>query len=375
MSETRDLGVPVLVLLAAIAVAAWCASAGQATFAVASGALGLVGAGLALKLTLRKAPLRATATAVGSLLLLAALSPAFETARLAWIPWSMLAFAASLARSTWSPRTRVALLAVAVLLVVAALVVILLRLPNAGLWAAFAVAGAFACALNVVVSRPRPVAATAVGPVVGVFGGSFDPFHLGHRAICEAALAVVQRLLVVVSARPPHKQGARELSAFHHRVAMTRIGIEGLPRTEVLELENRREGPSYTIDTLEALGRLFPPGSRFRLVLGADSFQDFPTWKDWEGILEKADLLVVGRPGHDLEPPPEFEGRNAPVERLDVPPNEASSTAVRARVIAGEPPGPMVSAAVAAYIGDHGLYKDGTGGGEVELAAPRTPPA
>jgi nicotinate-nucleotide adenylyltransferase len=375
MSETRDLGVPVLVLLAAIAVAAWCASAGQGTWAVAAGALGLVGAGLALRLTLRKAPLRATATAVGSLLLLAALSPAFESARLAWVPWSLLAFAAALARTTWAPRTRVVLLGAAVALVAAALAVIVLRVPGGGLWAAFAVAGAFACALNVLVSRPRPVEAAPVGPVVGVFGGSFDPFHLGHRAICEAALGVVQRLLVVVSARPPHKRGARELSAFHHRVAMTRIGIEGLPRTEVLELENRREGPSYTIDTLAALGRLFPPGSRFRLVLGADSFQDFPTWKDWEGILEKADLLVVGRPGHDLEPPPEFEGRNAPVERLAVPPNEASSTAVRARVIAGEPPGPMVSAAVAAYIGDHGLYKDGTGGGEVEVAAARPPSA
>jgi nicotinate-nucleotide adenylyltransferase len=234
----------------------------------------------------------------------------------------------------------------AVAFVLGALVVILMRLPNAGLWAAFAVAAAFACALNVVVSRPRPVAATAVGPVVGVFGGSFDPFHLGHRAICEATLAVVQRLLVVVSARPPHKQGARELSAFHHRVAMTRIGIEGLPRTEVLELENRREGPSYTIDTLEALGRLFPPGSRFRLVLGADSFQDFPTWKDWEGILEKADLIVVGRRA-TTSSRPRVRGRNAPVERLDVALNEASSTAVRARVIAGSP-GPMVSAAVAA---------------------------
>jgi len=368
MSETRDLGVPVLVLLAAIAVAAWCAAAGQAVFAVASGALGLVGAGLALRLTLRKAPLRATATAVGSLLLLAALSPAFETARLAWIPWALLAFTASLTRATWSPRARVGLLALALALVVAALGVIALRAPNAGLLAAFAVAGAFACALNVVVSRPRPVAPTTVGPVVGVYGGSFDPFHVGHRAICEASLGLVQRLLVVVAARPPHKLGARELTAFHHRVAMTRIGVEGLPRTEVLELENRRDGPSYTIETLDALRRLFPPGSRFRLVLGADAYEEFPTWKAWEEILEKADLLVVARPGHDLERPPEFEGRNAPVERLDVPLSDASSSAIRARIVAGEPPGPQVSPAVAAYIADHGLYRDGTGGGEVEVA-------
>jgi nicotinate-nucleotide adenylyltransferase len=135
----------------------------------------------------------------------------------------------------------------------------------------------------------------------------------------------------------------------------------------VLELEGRREGPSYTVDTLDALRRLQPAGTRFRLVLGADAFQDFPMWHDWEGILDRADLLVAARPGHDVEPPPEFEGRNAPVEVLETPALDVSSTDLRRRLGAGKPVGEDVSPAVAAYVRDHGLYR------EEAAAAPSAP--
>ena len=111
---------------------------------------------------------------------------------------------------------------------------------------------------------------------------------------------------------------ALDPTPFHHRVAMARLGTEGLPRIEVLELEGRREGPSYTVDTLEALRKLYPQGTTFRLILGADSLQDFPLWHDWEGILDRATLLVAARPGSEIEPPPEFEGRNAPIEARTV---------------------------------------------------------
>jgi len=195
---------------------------------------------------------------------------------------------------------------------------------------------------------------------IAVFGGSFDPFHRAHRAIAEAVLKVANRLLVVVAARPPHKEGTREPSPFHHRVALARLGLEGLPRVEVLELENRRDGPSYTVDTLDALRRLYPPGTLFRLVLGADSFQDFPLWKDWEGILDRADLLVAARPGSDVQPPPEFEGRNAPVTVLEVDADPVSSSEIRRRVAAGESLGDLVSPSVAAYLRDHALYSGST---------------
>jgi nicotinate-nucleotide adenylyltransferase len=90
--------------------------------------------------------------------------------------------------------------------------------------------------------------------------------------------------------------------------------------------------------------------------MGADMFQTFPTWHDWEGILERTTLLVAARPGFDLEPPPEFEGRNVPVEVLAAPEVDVSATALREDLREGRDVGDRVSPAVRAYIEDHGLY-------------------
>jgi nicotinate-nucleotide adenylyltransferase len=148
-----------------------------------------------------------------------------------------------------------------------------------------------------------------------------------------------------------------ERTDFHHRVAMTRLGVEGLPRTEVLELEGKRLGPSYTVDTLDALRKTHPPEARFRLLMGADMYQSFPTWHDWEGILERVTLLVARRPGYDVEPPPEFEGRNIPVDVLEVAEIDVSSSDLRADLAAGRGTGERISPAVRAYVEDHGLYR------------------
>ena len=86
-------------------------------------------------------------------------------------------------------------------------------------------------------------------------------------------------------------------------------------------------------------------------------YQSFPTWHDWEGILERASLLVAARPGHDLEPPPEFEGRNVPVEVLEAPEVDVASTDLRADLAAGRATGDRISPAVRAYVEDHGLYR------------------
>jgi nicotinate-nucleotide adenylyltransferase len=365
MSEKRDLWVPVLVILAGLGICAWDVAVGRGLSAALAALVGLAGGGGTLALTLRKHSVRAAGLAVASILFLASLSPAFEDAATSIAPFGLAGLAVAFHARALPPRTRAALLGLAgvLALLAAAGAVRLLALARPA--TALALAGAFACAVQVVASRPRPEAGPPPGPSIGVFGGSFDPWHVGHRAIAEAALKAVSRLLVVVAARPPHKAGAREPTPFHHRVALARLGVEGLPRTEVLELEGRREGPSYTVDTLEQLRRLYPPGTVFHLILGADSYQELPMWHDWEGILERADLLVAARPGADLEPPPEFEGRNAPVVRLDVSPHPVSSTEVRSRIARGKGPGDLISPAVAAYVRDHALY--------VPDAAPATP--
>lgn len=368
MSETRDLWMPALLVLAGLGLLGAHGAQGAWGLGVAAALLGVGGAGAAMPLRLALGQRRMVAFGVGVLLLLASLVPgafAFPTGMAPW--WvAGLAFIAPLREA--APGLRQALLAGAVLLVALALLGVLgLGVPGGLTW--LLLAGAFHLAAQAVASRPRAPAPVPVGPRVCLFGGTFDPFHRGHRTLVEAALRANDRVLVVVAGNPPHKPDASERTAFHHRVAMTRLGVEGLPRVEVLEMEGRREGPSYTVDTLETLVRKNPPGTRFRLLVGADSFQEFPTWRRWEAILERATLQVAGRPGWDLEPPPEFEGRNLPVERLEAPLVDVSARELR-RVLAEDGDvGDLLAPAVRAYIRDHRLYlPGGAGQGAVELA-------
>jgi nicotinate-nucleotide adenylyltransferase len=356
VSETRDLGVPLLAFLAGLGVAVWNATTGHPLEAVLAALVGLGVGGASLLLTLKRGPGPATALALGGVLGVAALTPLFAGNRDVLVPLGLAVAAFAIPGKPRPNSVRMAGLVLAgVLALFGAFLATRKGTPKS--LSGYALAAAFAVAWAVVRARALAIVPIPKGPRVGVYGGSFDPFHVGHREVCERALEVLDRVLVVVSARPPHKAGEREITPFHHRVALSRLGVEGLPRIEVVEIENRRDGPSYTVDTLEALRKMYPPGTQFRLILGSDSFQEFPLWKDWEGILERATLLVAARPGWDVEAPPEFEGRNAPVEILTVDPQDVSSTEIRRRVAAGISISGLVSPAVAAYLRDHVLYQ------------------
>ncbi len=376
MSEKRDLWVPVLVILCGLGVAAWDVSSGAVLRGIAAGVLGLVVGSTCLQLALARKTVRGTFLAVAGVLIAAALSPVFPGNEAAMLSLALVALACAYPRASIPETGRYLLLGLSGVLAVTGLLCALKGVPLPRQAGGLLLAGAFAAALNVFTSRPRPVAPPPVGPTVGVFGGSFDPFHESHRQIVEAALPLLNRVLVVVAGHPPHKEG-KEITPFHHRVAMSRLGVEGLPRTEVLEIEGRKDGPSYTIDTLAKLQRMYPPGSTFHLLIGGDSFQDFPLWKDWEGILDRATLLVAARPGADTEAPPEFEGRNVPVRWLDLEPKDVSSTEIRRRVAAGESLSDLVSPAIEAYIRDHALYGSpaslGARGGDAPPAPEQAP--
>lgn len=363
MSEKRDLWIPALLLAAGAGVlAANLAGEGARPWHGAGGLLAaLVGAIACLPLRLKRGQARVSGFAVGVALVLAALVPGLAPTLPAALGWLLasLAFLAPISRLP--VRTRAVLLGAAALFaVLATLGALRLGVPR-DLLPLF-LGGALFLALEVYASRERPPPPEPKGPLVCVFGGSFDPFHRGHRMLCEAALRLHDRLLVVVAGAAPHKFAdepgqASDKTPFHHRVAMARLGVEGLPRTEVLELEGRRAGPSYTVDTLAVLARSYPPGTRFRLLLGADMFQDFPTWKDADRILTLAALLVARRPGFEAEAPPELAGRDLAVEWLDVPESPVASREIRRRLRAGEDaPAAWLDPAVREYIADHGLY-------------------
>ncbi|HEX5030935.1 MAG TPA: nicotinate-nucleotide adenylyltransferase [Candidatus Eisenbacteria bacterium] len=166
---------------------------------------------------------------------------------------------------------------------------------------------------------------------LGVFGGTFDPVHVGHLIMAEEALAKLglDRMLFVPAARPAHKR-SRTIASAAHRVQMLRLSVRGVPRFEVSTLEVDRGGVSFTVDTLEHLTR---KARDLYFVMGQDSLEDFPTWRDPERIARLARLAVVPRgDGRFPRIRPALRGR---VSLLDPPRIGISSSEIRRRLKRG----------------------------------------
>ena len=189
---------------------------------------------------------------------------------------------------------------------------------------------------------------------VGLFGGSFNPPHLAHLIIAETVREQVRldQVWWIPARRSPHKTEETLVSA-QHRLAMTQRATQDHPAFAVSDLEVRREGASYTIDTVQAL-QTAHPGDTFSLLLGGDSLSDFDTWRQPEEIAARVPLIVYRRPGAaDVNVAPYLAGR---VRFAEAPLLEISSTAIRARLREGLSIRYLVPEAVRAYIEGHGLY-------------------
>jgi nicotinate-nucleotide adenylyltransferase len=187
---------------------------------------------------------------------------------------------------------------------------------------------------------------------LGILGGTFDPIHIGHLILGEAAREglALDRVLFVPTGVQWRKPG-REIAPPEHRVAMTRLAIDDNPAFEMSTLEVDRPGPSYTVDTLEAL-MIERPGSELVLILGHDAYSDLPNWVRPERITELARVVVAARGGqtHGTDAGPPAAGQRMPV--VDI-----SATDIRERVAGGRSTRYLVPAAVEAYIHEHGLYR------------------
>ena len=195
---------------------------------------------------------------------------------------------------------------------------------------------------------------------IGIFGGTFDPVHIGHLVIVSElkhALAL-DRVLVVPAGDPPHKPDQPLTPAFH-RIRMLELALDGRTGFGIDRIDLDRTGPSYTVDTLRALGSRIPT-SKMVFLMGEDSLRDLHTWREPEEILALAEIGVGCRPGVSVdldavyERLPTARGR---VALVDVPQIEVSSRDLRRRVAAGEPIAFQVLPAVETYIHEHGLYR------------------
>lgn len=185
-----------------------------------------------------------------------------------------------------------------------------------------------------------------------MFGGTFDPVHVGHLvAAVNARHALgLDRVLLVVANQPWQKRD-REVSPAEHRLGMVAAGVAGVAGLEASSLEIERGGESYTADTLEALAETGPDDDLF-LVVGADVIDDLTTWRRIEVVRTLATLVVVNRPGApDADPGPEWI-----TERVDIPGIDVSASELRQRVANGLPLDFLVPDPVIDVIERLGLY-------------------
>ena len=187
---------------------------------------------------------------------------------------------------------------------------------------------------------------------IGIFGGTFDPPHVGHLiAATDACDALgLDRVVFVPTAAQPLKSEEPAATA-EQRLEMVRLAVGYDSRFEVDPMEVERGGLSFTVDTLRALRQRWPAGTaELVLLLGADAAEQFPHWKEPEGVRALAEVVVLMR--GDGSESLTSGMRSASTRRVDI-----SSTEIRDRMRAGKPVGAFLTEAVAAYIGRHGLYR------------------
>ena len=201
---------------------------------------------------------------------------------------------------------------------------------------------------------------------IGVFGGAFDPPHNAHVALARAALAQFEldALYIIPTGQAWHK--ARTLSAPEHRLAMAKLAFENLPRIVVDDRELQRTGPTFTIDTLQAL-QVENPQAQLYLVIGADQFAAFGQWHRWQEILQIAIICVAGRAiGTGVKA--EFDAKsdklaanNPRFLTLDLPMMPVSATRIRELIASGGAAAAEIAEQlpkpVARYISLHQLYR------------------
>lgn len=196
-------------------------------------------------------------------------------------------------------------------------------------------------------------------------GGTFDPIHQGHLVTAEEArIEFDLDHVVFVPTGQPWMKTHRKVTPAEHRYLMVVIATASNPYFSVSRIEIDREGPTYTVDTLEELRRQSGPDTELFFITGADAILEIFRWKDPEEVLARAHFIAATRPGYDLA---RFE-REAPtshpnVSVLDVPALAISSTDVRRRVAEGRSIRYLVPEGVRAYIEKFGLYRDPDGEG------------
>jgi nicotinate-nucleotide adenylyltransferase len=226
-------------------------------------------------------------------------------------------------------------------------------------------------------SSLEPRASSLGTAPVGVFGGTFDPIHYGHLRLAEelADRLALAEVRIIPARVPPHRGTPRVTSI--HRLAMARLACAGNPRFRVDDRECRRDGASYTVDTLIELRKELGSDIPLALLMGVDAYLALTSWSRWERLFDLAHVVIAHRPGFELdtgEMPALLAEQTAArllrdarllrahpaggVLAVDIPPLDISGTSIRAALREGRSARYLLPDSVLDYIGHNHLYKE-----------------
>ena len=212
---------------------------------------------------------------------------------------------------------------------------------------------------------------------LGILGGTFDPIHMGHLRTAEETGQELglEKVYLIPSASPPHK--TREpVAPFKHRLAMVQLAASGSSLLEVLDLEGKRPGLSYSIETLKEFHKIFSPDPELFFILGVDAFLEINTWKDYQELFNYAHFVIIERAGFQPQDLKAFllslglevkKAKQSDVfitqSRNTVALNtttyiDISSTQIRKLVAGGRSIRFLLPESVRKYIEEKGLYKN-----------------
>ncbi|MBW7883149.1 MAG: nicotinate (nicotinamide) nucleotide adenylyltransferase [Caldilineaceae bacterium] len=196
---------------------------------------------------------------------------------------------------------------------------------------------------------------------VGIFGGTFDPIHIGHLILAEEAWFQLQLdcIYLAPAGDPPHKQG-RRMAPVEERIRMAELATADIDYIYVSRIDADRPGPHYTADLVRLLQAEAGPDTEIYFLMGMDSLRDLPTWHEAGWLVEHVRLVALSR--HDVEPDWDaleqaLPGVRSRVIILDMPELEIASHVIQQRVRNGQPIRHMVPRAVEAYIHKHAIYR------------------
>lgn len=198
------------------------------------------------------------------------------------------------------------------------------------------------------------------GKGLGILGGTFDPIHSGHLHLAEAVYKEMQleQIVFIPAFVPPHKLG-QDYAPAADRYAMTKLAVEPYPHFTVSDLELRRSGVSYTVDTVRELHALYPDTSLY-FIIGADSVPQLHTWHHIRELLQLTTFVAAGRPGYEGVMAQVVQNLGPEAEQkiilLHTPEYDISSTDIRTRIRSSQSLEGLVPLAVEQYIYQHGLY-------------------